>query len=68
MNNNIIYEVVKKEIEKMIINYLYQDNEITINEYDILMSKCDNKINHLKKEIEKKKDNYKHNIKVDIKI
>ena len=68
MNNNITYEVVKKEIEKMIINYLYQDNEITINEYDTLMSKCDNKINDLKKEIEKKQDNYKHNIKVDIKI
>lgn len=68
MNNNITYEVVKKEIEKIIINYLYQDNEITINEYDTLMSKCDNKINDLKKEIEKKQDNYKHNIKVDIKI
>lgn len=68
MNNNITYEVVKKEIEKMIINYLYQDNEITISEYDTLMSKCDNKINDLKKEIEKKQDNYKHNIKVDIKI
>ena len=68
MNNNITYEVVKKEIEKMIINYLYQDNEITINEYDTLMSKCDNKINNLKKEIEKNQDNYKHNIKVDIKI
>jgi len=68
LNNNITYEVVKKEIEKIIINYLYQDNEITINEYDTLMSKCDNKINDLKKEIEKKQDNYKHNIKVDIKI
>ena len=33
MNNNATYNVVKKEIQKKIINYLYQNNEITISEY-----------------------------------
>ena len=68
MNNNLTYEVVKKEVQKKIINYLYKNNEITISEYEILISKCDEKINKLKDQIDKEKENYIHPIKVDIRI
>ena len=68
MNNNLTYEVVKKEVQKKIINYLYQNNEITISEYETLISKCDEKINKLKDQIDKEKNNYIYPVKVDIKI
>ena len=68
MNNNLTYEVVKKEVQKKIINYLYQNNEITISEYEILISKCDEKINKLKDQIDKEKNNYIYPVKVDIRI
>lgn len=68
MNNNLTYEVVKKEVQKKIINYLYQNNEITISEYETLISKCDEKINKLKEQIDKEKNNYIYPIKVDIRI
>ena len=68
MNNNLTYEVVKKEVQKKIINYLYQNNEITISEYETLISKCDEKINKLKDQIDKEKNNYIHPVKVDIRI
>lgn len=68
MNNNITYEVVKKEVQKKIINYLYQNNEITISEYETLISKCDEKINKLKDQIDKEKNNYIYPVKVDIRI
>ena len=58
MNNNVTYNVVKKEIQKKIINYLYQNNEITISEYELLISKCDEKINKLNEQIEKNKEKY----------
>lgn len=68
MNNNLTYEVVKKEIEKNIINYLYQNNEITISEYETLISKCDEKINKIKNQIDKEKNNYIYPVKIDIRI
>ena len=68
MNNNLNYEVVKKEVQKKIINYLYQNNEITISEYETLISKCDEKINKIKDQIDKEKNNYIHPVKVDIRI
>ena len=68
MNNNLTYEVVKKEVQKKIINYLYQNNEITISEYETLISKCDEKINKIKDQIDKEKNNYIYPIKVDIRI
>ena len=68
MNNNLTYEVVKKEVQKKIINYLYQSNEITISEYETLISKCDEKINKLKDQIDKEKNNYIYPVKVDIRI
>lgn len=68
MNNNLTYEVVKKEVQKKIINYLYQNNEITISEYETLISKCDEKINKLKDQIDKEKNNYIYPVKVDIRI
>ena len=68
MNNNLTCEVVKKEVQKKIINYLYQSNEITISEYETLISKCDEKINKLKEQIDKEKNNYIYPIKVDIRI
>lgn len=68
MNNNLTYEVVKKEVQKKIINYLYQNNEITISEYETLISKCDEKINKIKDQIDKEKDNYIYPVKVDIRI
>ncbi len=68
MNSNITYEVVKKEVQKRIINYLYQNNEITISEYEALISKCDEKINKLNEQLEKEKDKYSYPIKVDIRI
>ena len=68
MNNNITYDVVKKEVQKKIINYLYQNNEITISEYEILISKCDEKINKLNEQIEKDKEKYSYPMKVDIRI
>lgn len=68
MDNNITYEVVKKEVQKKIINYLYQNNEITISEYETLISKCDEKINKIKDQIDKEKNNYIHPVKVDIRI
>ena len=68
MDNNITYEVVKKEVQKKIINYLYQNNEISISEYETLISKCDEKINKLKDQIDKEKNNYIYPVKVDIRI
>ena len=68
MNKNLTYEVVKKEVQKKIINYLYQNNEITISEYETLISKCDEKINKIKDQIDKEKNNYIHPVKVDIGI
>lgn len=68
MNNNLTYEVVKKEVQKKIINYLYQNNEISISEYETLISKCDEKINKLKDQIDKEKNNYIYPVKVDIRI
>ena len=68
MNNNLTYEVVKKEVQKKIINYLYQNNEITISEYETLILKCDEKINKIKDQIDKEKNNYIHPVKVNIRI
>ncbi len=68
MDNNITYEVVKKEVQKKIINYLYQNSEITISEYETLISKCDEKINKLNEQIEKEKEKYSYSMKVDIRI
>ena len=68
MNNNLTYEVVKKEVQKKIINYLYQNNEITISEYETLISKCDERINKIKDQIDKEKNNYIYPVKVDIRI
>lgn len=68
MNSNVTYEVVKKEVQKKIINYLYQNNEITISEYEVLISKCDEKINKLIEAKDKEKENYNYRINVDIKI
>lgn len=68
MNENITYEVVKKEVQKKIINYLYQNNEITISEYEVLISKCDEKILKLQEQIENEKDKYSYPMKVDIRI
>ena len=68
MDNNITYEVVKKEVQKKIINYLYQNNDITISENEALISKCDEKINKLNEQIEKDKEKYSYPMKVDIRI
>ena len=68
MDNNITYEVVKKEVQKKIINYLYQNNDITISEYEVLISKCDEKINKLNEQLEKNKEKYSYSMKVDIRI
>ena len=68
MNNNLTYEVVKKEVQKKIINYLYQNNKISISGYETLISKCDEKINKLKDQIDKEKNNYIYPVKVDIRI
>jgi len=68
LNNNLTYEVVKKEVVKKIINYLYQNNDITISEYETLLTKCDEKINKIKDQIDKEKDNYIYPVKVDIRI
>jgi len=66
LNNNITYEVVKKEVQKIIINYLFQEKEITIVEYESLMSKYDDRINKLNNQLEK--DKYNYEMKVDIRI
>ena len=68
MNNNLTYEVVKKEVQKKLINYLYKNNEITISDYERLISKCDEKINKIKDQIDKEKNNYIYPVKVDIRI
>lgn len=68
MNNNLTYEVVKKEVQKKIINYLYQNNDISISEYETLISKCDEKINKLKDQIDNEKNNYIYPVKVDMRI
>ena len=68
MNDNITYEVVKKEVQKKIINYLYQNNEITISEYEVLISKCDEKILKLQEQLENDKGKYSYPMKVDIRI
>lgn len=68
MNNNLTYEVVKKEVQKKIINYLYQNNEISISEYETLISKCGEKIIKLKDQIDNEKNNYIYPVKVDIRI
>ena len=68
MDNNITYEVVKKEVQKKIINYLYHTGEITIVEYEVLISKCDEKILKLQEQLENDKEKYAYQIKVDIRI
>ena len=68
MTNNLTYEVVKKEVQKKIMNYLYRNKEITISEYETLISKCDKKINKIKDQIDKEKNNYIYPVKVDIRI
>ena len=68
MDDNITYEVVKKEVQKKIINYLYQNNEITISEYEVLISKCDEKILKLQEQLENDKGKYSYPMKVDIRI
>ena len=66
MNNNASYELVKKEVQKKIINYLFVNHEINVSEYEALISKCDEKIEKINEEIDK--DNYIHSIEVDIGI
>ena len=68
MDDNITYEAVKKEVQKKIINYLYQNNEITISEYEVLISKCDEKILKLQEQLENDKEKYSYPMKVDIRI
>ena len=68
MTNNLTYELIKKEVQKKIMNYLYRNNEITISEYETLISKCDEKINKIKDKIDKEKNNYIYPVKVDIRI
>ena len=68
LDNNVTYEVIKKEIQKKIINYLYQMGEITISEYEVLISKCDEKILKLQEQLENNKEEYSYPIKVDIRI
>ena len=68
MDNNATYNVVKKEIQKKIVNYLYQNNEITISEYETLISTCDDMISKLNEQVEKNKEKYFYSVKVDIKI
>ena len=66
MDNNASFELVKKEVQKKIINYLFVNHEINISEYESLISKCDDKIEKLNEQIEN--DNYIHSIEVDIRI
>ena len=66
LNNNVTYEIFKKEVQKKLINYLYQNKDITISEYEALITKCDEKINKLIELREKEK--YKYEINVIIKI
>lgn len=68
MNDNITYGVVTKEVQKKIMNYLYQNKDITIGEYEILISKCDEAINKLKEQQDNNKEKYTYPIKVDIRI
>ena len=68
LDNNVTYEVIKKEIQKKIINYLYQIGEITISEYEVLISKCDEKILKLQEQLENNKEEYSYPMKVDIRI
>lgn len=68
MNDNITYGVVTKEVQKKIINYLYQNKDITIGEYEKLISKCDEAINKLKEQQDNNKEKYTYPIKVDIRI
>lgn len=68
LDNNVTYEVIKKEIQKKIINYLYQMGEITISEYEVLISKCDEKILKLQEQLENNKEKYSYPMKVDIRI
>lgn len=68
MDNNITYCLVKKEVQKKIINYLYQNNQITISEYEALISKCDEKINKLNEQKELDKEKYCYQMNVDIRI
>lgn len=68
LDNNVTYEVIKKEIQKKIINYLYQMGEITISEYEVLISKCDEKILKLQEQLENNKEEYSYPMKVDIRI
>ena len=68
MNDNITYGVVTKEVQKKIINYLYQNKDITIGEYETLISKCDEKILKLQEQLENDKEKYSYPMKVDIRI
>lgn len=61
-----MYEVIKKEIQKKIINYLYRNDEITICDYEMLILKCDEKIGKIREQIEKDKEYYGYPMKVDI--
>lgn len=68
MDTNLTYEIIKKEVQKKIVNFLYQNNEITLSEYETLISKYDEKIIKIKDQLEKEKNNYIYPVKVDIKI
>ena len=68
MNDNITYGVVTKEVQKKIMNYLYQNKDISIGEYETLISKCDEAINKLKEQQDNNKEKYTYPIKVDIRI
>lgn len=68
MDNNASYEVVKKEVQKKIINYLFVNGDINVNEYETLLSKIDERINKLNGQIEKEHDKYINLLKVDIGI
>lgn len=42
-------DITKKEIQKKIVKLLYENNEITINQYNMILSKLDKKIETIKK-------------------
>ena len=65
MDDNLTYMVVRRYLEKKIINYLYKENEITISEYEVMCTNYDLEISKLNKKINNN-NIYKNNIEVDI--
>lgn len=68
MKDNASYIILEAELQKYIIKLLYQKNELSLNEYEKLIKKMEQKKEKAKKNMEHHPEKYIIPINVDIKI